>query len=179
VKIICISAKAQHGKDTVAEMIQDELQSQGKRVLIAHYADLLKHICRTFFNWNGEKDDAGRTILQRVGTDVVRKQRPDFWVEFIVDILNLFPEDWDYVLIPDTRFLNEIEYLKEVGFDSMLVRVIRDNFDSGLSEDQLNHPSETALDYYNYDYIIENNTDLQGLRDNVNIFVNEVYENNE
>jgi hypothetical protein len=111
-KLILISAKLQHGKDTTAELLKTELENKGNRVLIAHYADLLKHICRTFFEWDGNKDEKGRTILQYVGTDIIRHQCEDYWVNFMMDLLFMFREEWDYVLIPDTRFVNEIEYTK-------------------------------------------------------------------
>lgn len=162
-QIIAISGKAQHGKDTTASVMKAMLESDGYKVLVVHYADLLKHICRSFFDWNGEKDDAGRHILQYVGTDIIRKQRPDFWVEFIIDVLQLFPNEWDYVLIPDCRFPNEIHCLKNAGFDMVHLRVVRTNFESPLTEAQKQHPSETALDGVEPDYYINNSGTLDEL----------------
>jgi hypothetical protein len=163
-KIIAISGKAQHGKDTIAGMLKRRLEADGYRVLIVHYADLLKHICRTFFNWNGKKDDEGRHILQYVGTDVIRQKRPDFWVSFVIDVLTLFPDDWDYVLIPDCRFPNEIECLQEAGFDVVHLRIVRTGFKSPLSVEQQVHPSETALDGVRPDYYIDNGGTIQELQ---------------
>lgn len=162
--VICISGKAQHGKDTSANLLREELEAQGKSVLVAHYADLLKYLCRSFFHWNGEKDDTGRRLLQYVGTDIVRKKRPDFWVGFLVDVLTLFPDEWDYVLIPDCRFPNEIEAMRNAGFDVTHLRIVRPNFESPLSEEQQKHPSETALDGYPADRTILNNGTIQDLR---------------
>lgn len=173
-RVVCISGKAQHGKDTTAGMIKNELESRGKKVLVTHYADLLKYICRSFFGWNGEKDEAGRQLLQYVGTDVVRKQRPDFWVDFISSVLKLFPGHWDYVLIPDCRFPNEIDAMKKQGFDVIGLRIKRLGFKSPLTEEQQNHPSETALDNYPMDYKIINNGTLGDLEAAVYTFVNEV-----
>ena len=59
-KIIAISGKAQHGKDTTAGFLKSTLEADGYKVQVAHYADLLKYICKQFFGWNGQKDDAGR-----------------------------------------------------------------------------------------------------------------------
>ena len=42
-KVICISGKAQHGKDTTAGILKDQLESDGYRVLIAHYADSVSY----------------------------------------------------------------------------------------------------------------------------------------
>jgi hypothetical protein len=170
-KILLISGKAMSAKDTSANIMKEQLESKGERVLICHYADLLKYICRTFFNWDGIKDDKGRTILQHVGTDVIRNKndRPDYWVDFIIDILWMFYDEWDYVLVPDCRFPNECERMFE-EFDGgkynivKSIRVTRPNFDSGLSIEQLTHPSECALDDYKFDYYIENNGTLDDLK---------------
>ena len=163
-KVICISAKAQHGKDTVANFMKECLEAKGKRVLVTHYADLLKYICKTFFNWDGQKDEKGRTLLQYVGTDVIRKKEPDYWAAFIADMLYFFEDQWDYVLIPDTRFPNEIDYLKNAGFDVLYIRVIRENFESPLTKEQQNHPSETAMDNYEADVMLYNDSTLDNLK---------------
>lgn len=155
-KVICISGKARHGKDTAATRLEDELNRKGYKVLVAHYADLLKYICKTFFGWNGEKDEKGRQILQYVGTDIIRKQMPDYWVNFIISILTLFKNEWDYVLIPDCRFPNEIEKLKQSDITTYTLRIERENFKSDLTEEQLNHISETALDNFEFDHVIKN-----------------------
>ena len=155
-KVICISGHARNGKDTVAEILRKYLWGSGKRVLILHYADLLKFMCRQLFHWNGEKDERGRHLLQYVGTDIVRAQQPDFWVDFVIQELALFRNHWDYVLIPDTRFPNEIERLKEAGYSATHLRVERKGFSSSLTEEQKQHASETALDDTAPDYVIEN-----------------------
>ena len=165
-KIICISGKAQHGKDTTATILSAALEARGNKVLIFHYADLLKYLCRQYFDWNGEKDEAGRTLLQHVGTDVVRAKQPNYWVDFAKDFLKLFENEWDYVLIPDCRFPNEVEVMKS-KFDAIHLRVVRPNFDGPLSDEQKNHPSETALDNYPYDELITNNTSVSDLGLNI------------
>lgn len=163
VRILTVSGKAQRGKDTSAGFMYEELTKRGYKVLLTHYADLLKWMCSNYFGWNGQKDEAGRTILQKVGTDVIRAQDPDFWVRWIVNLLKLFPNEWDYVIIPDCRFPNEIEILKE-NFDSVThVRVVRPDFISPLTEEQQKHISETALDEYSYDVLLKN-TSLDELK---------------
>ena len=162
-KVFAISGHAQNGKDTVAGMMANKLAENGNKVLVAHYADLLKYICRTYFGWNGEKDERGRHILQYVGTDVVRQKAPDFWVDFIVSILTLFDGTWDYVIIPDSRFPNEIDKLKQEGFDVQHLRVVRPNFISPLTPEQQKHPSETSLDDVTPDFTVVNDGTLANL----------------
>jgi hypothetical protein len=163
-KIVLISGKAQNGKDQSAIFLKELMELDGKKVLLTHYADLLKYICKTFFNWNGEKDVLGRQILQRVGTDVIRNQNPDYWVNFINDFLFMFQDEWDYVLIPDCRFPNEINKMLEYGWDVFSLRINRIDFESNLTEEQKEHISETALDNYQFDYIINTISDLDYLR---------------
>ena len=154
--IICISGKAQNGKDTSASIFKIELEKLGKKVLVIHYADYLKFICTNYFMWDGKKDETGRALLQKVGTDIVRKKVPDFWVDSLISVINLFPGEWDYIIIPDTRFPNEINKLKSNLFKTIHVRVKRKNFNSPLTKEQQSHPSETALDETKYDYLITN-----------------------
>lgn len=172
-KVITISGKAEHGKDTAAMVMKYKLEMQGYSVLICHYADLLKYICTQFFSWDGNKNEEGRSLLQIVGTETIRKKRPEFWVDFIADILELFPDEWDYVLIPDTRFPNEIESMKK-KFSTISVRVERPNYENHLTEEQRSHESETALDKYKFDYEIINPGTVNELDEAVGKFVNEI-----
>lgn len=177
-KVICISGKARSGKDTFAGMLEQELSKNNSKVLVTHYADLLKYICRTYFNWNGEKDETGRRLLQKIGTDVVRKKKPDFWVDFTVNILNFFYDSWDCVIIPDCRFENEIEALKcHEEFDVTTVRVERPDYDNGLTESQKKHISETDLDGYGFDYVVENSGGLNRLADSAKLVASDIYDN--
>ena len=172
-KVILISGKAQNGKDTTASILKQTLVDNGDRVLITHYADLLKYICTNYFGWDGKKDDKGRQILQYVGTDVIRKQNPTLWVEFVAMILKYFKGNWDYVIIPDCRFPNEITRLRDEGFDTTHLRVVRSGFESPLTEEQQNHPSETALDNFEADFVIDNNGSLEELEFKIDYLVEE------
>lgn len=164
IKVILFSGKATSGKDYAANILKELMEQDNKKVLICHYADLLKYICKTFFGWDGQKDNVGRSILQKVGTDTIRKQNPDYWVEFISEFLKMFPNEWNYVLIPDCRFPNEITQMILDGWDVMTVRVNRLNYESPLTEEQQNHISETALDGYQFDYYIDSESGIDNLR---------------
>lgn len=162
--IITISGKARHGKDTFGELLYNELTNAGNKVIVFHYADFLKFIATKWFNWNGEKDMAGRTLLQYLGTDVFRTNRPDCWVNMAKEFILGLGDIVDYVLIPDTRFVNEIEVMREINPDKFRsILVSRPNFDNGLSEEQKNHPSETSLDNYKFDIIVVNDGSIDDL----------------
>lgn len=158
--VICLSGKAGAGKDTVAKIMKDHLEGSGYRVLITHYADPLKTMCKEFFGWDGKKDRAGRALLQYVGTDVVRKKDPDFWVNYIIKVLSVFPNEWDFVLLPDARFPNEVERIKEAGYNTIHIQVHRKDLKTALTGKQLKHASETAMLGYGYDLVYQNDLPL-------------------
>ena len=154
--MLLVSGKAEHGKDEFAKIAKKYLELSNQRVLIAHYGDLVKYTCATFFGWDGQKNEAGRTLLQEVGTDKIREQYPDFWVDYIGKLLRVFHDQWDFAIIPDTRFPNEIECLNKYGLNIETVRISRYGHKSKLTDEQLNHPSETSLDNYPFDCVIDN-----------------------
>lgn len=162
-KLILIGGKAEAGKTTTAEILKEKLEAYGKKVLITHYGDLLKYICKAFFDWDGKKNEKGRTLLQYVGTDVIRELRPNYWVDFLEGIFILFNDEWDYVLIPDCRFHNECEILKNNGWDCTTVRVNRIDHENSLTDEQRMHPSETDLDNYVFDYYVNSESGIEKL----------------
>ena len=111
-----------------------------------------------------------------MGTNVIRKQNPDFWVGFVASVLKLFPDEWDYVLIPDCRFPNEIEVLRREGFNVTHARVVRNGYQSMLTEEAQAHPSETALDNYPADWVVDNSGTLNDLRNRVVVLTYEELE---
>jgi hypothetical protein len=170
-QIITVSGAARHGKDSTANILKEKLESFHKKVLIIHMADYLKFICEKYYGWDGQKNEAGRKILQITGTEKVRSKFPDFWVDIVIKFLEAFGKDFDYILIPDTRFPNEINKLKDSGFITLALNVVRLNFENDLTPEQRLHPSEIALDEFNFDYIIESESGL----DNLSIEVDKLY----
>ena len=175
-QIILISGKAEHGKSTVALMVKDILESKGKKVLKIAYGDLVKYLCGKYFGWDGQKDEKGRGILQRIGTNVIREKNPNYWVDFVKDFAKLFENEYDYAIVDDSRFKNELEQWDKNGWNTFIVRVEREGHVSSLTEAQLQHPSETSLDDYNFDYYIKAK-DMDGLEIEVNKFIEYMEEN--
>lgn len=163
-KVITISGKAESGKDTIAKEIKQLLEEQNYKVMIIHFADVLKFVCRQYFNWNGEKDEYGRTLLQQVGTEMREKNNPNMWVNITKELIRGIGVEFDYVLVPDTRFKEEMEMLNEY-FDCISVRVLRQDIDiygvtrvhvNHLTDEQRAHKSECDLDNYKFDFFISN-----------------------
>lgn len=173
--VIILTGKARSGKDTVAEYMKEFYEDRDDRVLIAHYADALKHVCKSFFNWDGVKDEHGRTLLQMVGTNKIRDlYGKNFWVDFMWTMLSASSNTWDVAIIPDGRYENELrrpEYIKfPAEYDVVVktVRVIR-NGDNNLTEAQKAHSSENEADGVTVDHVINNDRGIKELFDKVNI----------
>ena len=172
-RVILISGSARFGKDSTAFMMKELLEKQKKKVLIIHYADNLKLFAKNYFGWSGQKDQKGRELLQWLGTDVVRKNYEDTWVDMIIALLKGIKTLYDYVIIPDVRFPNEIDKMCD-NFNCITVRVIRPDFDNGLTDEQKNHPSETALKDYPMEYELINDGDLKKLFETTRTFLKDI-----
>ena len=170
-KVIIISGKSGAGKDMLAHFMKVSLEKENKKVLIIHYGDAVKWVLRDYFNWDGNKDVAGRTLLQKVGTDIVRTKYPNFWTGIVAGLISSFENEFDVAIVPDARFENEIEIVKEMNPNSVVIRIERKNNDGSdwinpaFTPEQLKHPSETSLDDYGFDYIVHNESNLTELED--------------
>lgn len=176
-KIICVSGKARHGKDTFAKLFKDLIETtskQTKGVLHIGYADYLKYVCEKYFGWDGKKDNEGRNILQNVGTEVARTRHENIWVNVVIELVKGIGHLYDFVVISDVRFPNEVSRWGEEGYDVISVLVERIGFENELTADQKNHISETAMNDFTFDWYISN-TDLDELRGNVEIFAKDVW----
>lgn len=162
-KCFLLSGKSGHGKDYFAEILKDNLIIRGQKVLTIHFADCVKMFAKTYYNWDGDKSrPKGRALLQYVGTDLMRKYDPDYWCRIVGEFLAAADNDFDIALIPDTRFPNEIEVVHKYCPQAKTIRVQRWTAENepyvnpALTNVQLQHPSETSLDNYQFDYLINN-----------------------
>ena len=173
-KLILISGKAENGKTLTANILQDNLESLGYKVVITRYAYYLKDLAVRYCGWDGKKDNNGRELLQQLGTDIIRQKlnKPMFHVGRICEDIEICQDYVDYVIIDDTRFPNEVYFPKAMFGDKvMTIRISRLNedltpFESSLTEEQKKHISEVALDNFNFDQTIAAPT-IQSLEKNI------------
>lgn len=167
--ILPIAGKAGHGKDTFAVMLKEELEKLNKRVLILHYADYVKMCASLYYGWDGKKDEKGRSLLQWLGTDFVRSYDSNFWVDTVIRLISVFQNEFDVFLIPDARMLNEIMLPYDDCWDICIKRFNEDGTDYRnplMTEEQLRHESETALDDYSFSFYISSTSgDFERLKD--------------
>jgi hypothetical protein len=107
-----------------------------------------------WFNRQNLNQMTVRTFLQKLGTEAIRKGLHQntwanaFWSDF--------DRDNDHWLITDIRFPNEYESVKDRN--GIVIKVVRD-----IEIPKHEHESETALDSYRFDYVINNNKDINHL----------------
>jgi hypothetical protein len=118
--------------------------------------------------WNDENGNPTtvRTFLQKLGTECVRDNlHTNTWVNALFADYWIGQGDARWI-ITDCRFPNEYEAIRQ--HNGIIIKVTR-----GIEDDSsLLHESETALDGYTFDWIIDNSGDLKHLESNVNKFLN-------
>ena len=165
-KVIMISGKAGHGKDTVAQLMKEQLEQQGEKVLIIKFGDAVKWFAREYYGYTGIKDTKERALLQYIGTEMMRAYDEYYWGRIVSEFIAA-NKDFTYALIPDWRFYTEREAILAANKKCYTLRIERPNFiNPNMTEEQLKHISETELDNYCFDYIIYNSGDLSDLREN-------------
>lgn len=174
--IIGLCGNKQVGKSTAADMIKIYLASHGIKSYIYAFADKLRAclylitgklaVFSTDESVKNSKSNIKkneyefytyRELLQIFGTEVGRVISPNIWVDAL---LRNYSEE-EIWIIPDVRFKNEVDAIKDKK--GILIKITRDlnNEDS--------HASEHGLDDYNeYDYVIDNNGDIATLSNKIN-----------
>jgi len=155
--IIGFGSKARHGKDTAALAIvnyygnqRETQQRHGLKVTAPFaarigFADALYDVCRTEYGMK-EKD---APLLQRIGAER-RIGDLEYWIKQAFAKIKPYHE---LLIIPDVRYQNEAQYIKNAG--GYLVNVTRLNPDGTPFVDPsrpADHPSETELDNWNWDF---------------------------
>lgn len=153
--VILICGKAEAGKTLTANVLLKEIKAIGKKGVIIPYGDYVKSTARLIWGWNGEKDELGRGLLQWWGTDCIRKNHPDFWIETVRRLATVIESSFDFLIIDDCRFVNEIEAWTH--YPHVSIRVERPLHENRLTLTQQNHPSEKGLDDYPVSFVVSAN----------------------
>jgi hypothetical protein len=152
IKVITFSGKAESGKDASAQYIRNLLQEEGHQVISISLADYLKFALEKYLNLglSYHTKEEMRQHYQQFGTEHLRRLNPNFHIDLIIDIikaLNSYTEldaGETIFIVPDVRFDNELEGLFD-NFDIFTFKVERPNYESQLSEEELNHSSENGI----------------------------------
>lgn len=179
------SGKARSGKDTAVNILKNIIIKNGFTVLTIAYADFLKEILSKCFNLSEEhlygikKEEpvewlprntgallqqnvcwTPRELLQYLGTDVMRSIDPNCWINVVKNYVETY-SNYDFILISDGRFVNELEWVIERG--GVHIHIERNTRDFSNNN---THISETSLDsttHFDTTCIVQNDTTLEDL----------------
>lgn len=171
--IYLFTGKAQSGKNYIARELNKALTSEHKTVLELSFAYKLKSFISTLFDMPIEEVDKWklneqpftangttmREILQRFGTDIMRKHvDKDYWIKFVAT--RIVNTDYNYYLITDYRFPNEldvIDYIKLYDLYNLTdynVKVVKVINNSTIKSSR--HESELLTDVIDANIVIDN-----------------------
>lgn len=175
VRLIGIAGVARCGKNTVASMIKEHLG----RTFIRAFADPVKTATAEIYGVevellrDGDRDVIDpywgisyREMLQKVGTDCCRNiLRDDIWVRRMQLYFEAMAIHYS-LIIPDLRFPNEYEFVKDNGGVVWHIRRL-----SGKTTVHSDHASERSLQIWDDDVVIDNDGDLAALAGQVKLIL--------
>jgi hypothetical protein len=164
-KIIGLGHYSRTGKDSLANYFVQFGRDLGLHIAKKSFASKLKEIAHDLYGWAGLKNEAyynqpnreherdvvlpalGMTpvdIWVKLGTPAVREQVYDrTWIDYLLKT----DHQLDVLVIPDVRFPNEVEAIREQG--GLLIKVVRGGYGPR------NTVADMALnDYTGWDEII-------------------------
>lgn len=158
--IIGLGHYSRTGKDTFANALVDILNEMDPTLRVGRksFASKLKEIAHDLYGWAGLQDEAyynnpateherdvvlpalGMSPVEvwvKLGTSAVREQVYDFtWVDYLLKTDHRL----DVIVIPDVRFPNEIDAIREAG--GHLIKIVRDGYGPKMTV------ADLALIYY-------------------------------
>lgn len=177
--LISLNGYACTGKDTVASIVQSmvpEFENKKFADKLKQIASIMTGLPAIHFEDRDLKESqlsegwgmTAREFLQKLGTDAIRTHlHNNAWVNALMSdyrapkLSEYNPSKW---IITDVRFPNEAQAIKERG--GVVVRINRPGFGPVNG-----HQSETAMDGWDFDYILDNDGDMYRLKQKVENFL--------
>jgi len=165
---VCVVGFCGHlkaGKSLAAGFVADVLG-----FMRVSFAEGVKQIAMDQFGWDGVKDDRGRVLLQRIGTDCGRMYNSEIWVEKTAQKI-----EHEYLrkrnrlfVIDDVRFDNAANYIHSFK-NSLPIKIEREWAKDELSQ----HASEKGVSEELIDVVVLNT----GTKDKLGKKVIDIIEN--
>lgn len=148
-KIFILSGKAKSGKNYVADIISDYY----KNSIQISYAYYLKQYVKKISNWDGREETKPRDLLQSLGIDLIKKIDNELLIRRVMEDIKVYSYFFDVIIVTDARLKEEVAIPKKL-FKCITIRI--NGRDNDLTINQKNHITETNLDDYKFDYVIDN-----------------------
>lgn len=185
--VILIHGVKRSGKDTFSDMLlrevggtkKDSFALPMKRIIAKTFnmsmdeLDYLKNndnlkLCYTDSNTNEvtQLNITFRNILQYFGTEAMKPEFGDeLWVKLLVK--NYLNCDEPILVVSDFRLEEEYKYIVEGGLDVITVKINRTEVENSGDS----HKSENGLINFDFDFIVDNNSTLENLHNEVQRFI--------
>jgi hypothetical protein len=167
-KIIGLVGCAYSGKTTIADHLVDNYGyikiafADGLKIMLIQAGLCTHEECYV------EKTERSRELMQKVGTEVFRKQiHPDFWAQRTAKNVHELMAAGKSVVVHDIRFPNEAKLVSAYLGGGLLVKLERINADGspyrGAHAEANEHESERLVDTIDCDCIVRCETGVPGL----------------
>jgi len=157
INLIGLSGKKQSGKDAFGKFLRVNVEHSHRLAFGDFVKTEVAEACGVPAALIEAKKEMFRPILQWWGTDFRRDMNGnDYWVEQLAHAYHYLKNE-TLTVVTDVRFANEAKFIKDNG--GLLVRV---NRVFGSAADL--HRSETSLDGFNFDLVVDNNGTLEQLK---------------
>jgi dephospho-CoA kinase len=148
---IAFGSQMRCGKDTACNYLIKT--RSGHKLQFARGVYEISEMIQKYF---GKPEIKDPKLLQFIGLGLRDVYGLDIWASAVEK--EILEKNNMNLFICDLRFPNEAEMLKQHGF--ILVRITRKN---RIIDRDPNHPSETSLNNYKFDHVIENDGTLEEL----------------
>lgn len=157
-KLIVLSGKARSGKDTVTRILIDYYKN--KKSITVSFAYYLKDYLRRMGLY--QEENKPRRLMQEFGLHLKEKMGSKFFINRLLEDIKVLEEYYDVIIVTDARLKEEMISLKEKYPQMKSMRIVRENYDNGLSETEKNDITEMDLDDFSFfDYVVYNNNTLE------------------
>lgn len=159
-KIFVIGGKAKCGKNTFGKYLREELKRYGYKPCVMHLTEPLYSYARNYFEWDEHSDEKPREFLQKMGIEIIKQKlnKEYFLLDRLSEDIEILSNFFDTFIITDARLPMEFRELKKRYDDVVNIKLVRNNYDDLLTEEEKMHITETEIDKCNdFDYEIVNN----------------------
>lgn len=174
--IFVVAGKANSGKDTTCELINNYVMLKNLKSVNLQFSSYIKMYAKKISGWNGNEDTKPRSLLQELGTEVIRnKIDNNFFIKRIIGDIMVYSYYCDVITISDARLPEELDGIKNSFKNVFKVRIERPNFENSLNNNERKHITEVGLDNYSdYDFTIVNDGTIEDLNKKVINMIEEV-----
>ena len=167
-QIILISGKSNTGKGVLSTIIESNLIKQNKHVIRCSLSTYIRNVAKEDYYWDGIDTLESRKFMAesyRIGTEfypyhmarrVWERDIKPYSNKNTIAIVESFREkvNYDYFCsLLDEGIIDKIT----------TIRVIRPDFNAIQDRELENHVSESDVDNFEFDYVIENNGTIEEL----------------